>query len=86
MLLRPLSLGDALRLRAVLRIANVDAPAIEADRIDRAAGLDQQAERLTDLVLATGRSLDERAGGGDRRRKGMVCSRLRTGGLICCVP
>ncbi len=39
-------------LVAISGIADVDPPAVEADRVDRAAALDQQVDRLAEVVLA----------------------------------
>jgi len=49
----------------------VDSPPIQPDRVDRSPRLDQQVDRLADLVLAPIGGLDELAGVEDRRRKGV---------------
>ena len=49
----------------------MDSPPIQPDRVDRSPRLDQQVDRLADLVLAPIGGLDELAGVEDRRRKGV---------------
>ena len=50
--------GEAtLRFVTVLGIPHVDAPAVEADRVDSATRLDEEIHRVADLVLVAVRGL-----------------------------
>jgi len=46
-------------LVAVLGIPDVDPPAVQTNRVDRPSGLEQQVDRVADLVLAAVRGLDQ---------------------------
>ena len=61
----------AFGLVAVLGVANVDAPVVETDGVDGAARLDEQVDRVRDLVLVAVRGLDEVIRVEDRGRAGV---------------
>jgi len=66
----------------VVGVAHVDAPAVHPDRVDRPAGLNEQIDRVRQLVLAALGGLDEVARVEDLRRKGVEPSHDEIGRRI----
>jgi len=64
-----LTFQSAFGLVPVFGIANIDSPAIQPNRVDGPAGLQQQVHRIREFVLAAVGGLDQVTGVEDGRRE-----------------